>query len=207
MRLTAPGGSTVGPGSFELIQLPGGSGRDWVAQNLAGGYGQCLTQGDSVQMQPGNWTGPVANGLDARLGIYFPNVNVGQAQYPPDVITTHPSPPLSVNSNSGGCPGTPRIWDSNGDNIVTANNIKSLGIFDYKSYVAALKAQHYTNAPPNGKFNRRVLSVLVGNCSASSGGSSSIPIIGFACFFMLEPPVHAGNSLWILGQYVGNCKH
>ena len=205
MRLV--GRSEGGPGSFRLIQLPGGSGRDWIAQNLAGGYHQCLTRGDSVQTQPGNESGPVANGLDTRLGIYSASVNVSRAQYPPDVITTHASPLLEVDSHASRCASTPRIRDSNGGNIVTANNIDSLEIFNYKSYVAALKARRYTNAPPNGQFNRRIFPVPVGNCSASSGGSSPIPIIGFACFFLLQPPVYQGNSLWILGQYVGNCQH
>ena len=113
--------------------------------------------------------------------------------------------------NGGGASGcsisSPCIYDGTNRAIVTASNIQTLGIFDYKSYEAALKAQHYTNAPPNGQFNRRILSVPVGNCSASSGGSSSIPIIGFACFFPLQEPTHSGNSLWILGQYVRTCKH
>src|SRR4029077_6860390 len=68
MKLAAPGGSTVGPGNFQLIDLPGGNGANWVRQNLAGGYNGCLTLGNSVSTQPGNETGPVADGLDTRFG-------------------------------------------------------------------------------------------------------------------------------------------
>jgi len=205
MRLTPPGSSTVGPGNFQLIQLTGGAGPEWVSQNLAGGYNQCLARGKSIQIQPGDETGPVAGGLDTRFGHYVGNLNGSQAQYPPDVITTHPSSWLTVNTSASGCSArSPCIQEGNA--IVTADNIDSVGIFDYQSYEAALKAQHYTNAPPNGQFNRRMLSVPVGNCSGSPHGSSSIPIIGFACFFLLQEPTHQGNSLWILGQYVGHCN-
>lgn len=208
MRLTAPGGSTVGPGNFRLIQLTGGSGAEWVSQNLAGGYDRCLNRGNSVQTQPGNETGPVARGLDTRFGHYIGNMDGGQTQYPPDVNTTQPSSGLMVNTGATGCSiSSPCIYDGTNHAIVTASNIDSLKIFDYKSYEAALKARHYTNPPPTGQFNRRILSVPVGECSGSSDSSSSIPIIGFACFFLLQEPTHSGNSLWIMGQYVGNCKH
>ena len=208
MRLTAPGGSTVGPGSFQLIQLPEGFGRNWFSQNLAGRYDQCLSRGNSIQTQPGDYTGPVADGLLTRFGVYIVNLSGMQATYPPDVITTQPSPALTVNTSSAGCSASsPCIQRGNNGPIVTAGNIDSLGILDYKSYEAALNAQQYTNPPPTGQFNRRILSVPVGNCSTSWDGSSSIPVIGFACFFLLQQPTHAGNSLWMLGQYVGDCKH
>jgi hypothetical protein len=207
MRLAAPGGGNVGPGNFQLIQLPGGSGSDWVSQNLAGGYNQCLTQGDSIQTEPGDETGPVADGLDTRLGAYYGPLSGSQAQHPPDVITTQPSPALTLNTAASGCSRTSLcIQDGHNGPIVTASNIDSLGIFDYNAYEADLNKQQYTNPPPTGQFNRRVLSVPVGNCSASSGGSSSIPIIGFACFFLLQQPTYQGNSLWIVGQYLGNCN-
>jgi hypothetical protein len=204
MRLTTPGGSTFGPGNFQLIDLPGGSGANWVQQNLAGGYNGCLVQGDSLT--PGDETGPVATGLDTRFGVYMGDLSGMQATYPPDVITTQPSPALMVSTAASGCSWTsPCIMD--GSTVVTAGNIDSLGIFDYSSYQAALKAHHYTNAPPKGQFNRRILSVPVGNCSASSDGSSSVPIIGFAHFFLLQEPTHSGNSLWVLGQYIGSSNH
>lgn len=208
MRLTAPGGST-GPGNFRLIQLTGGSGAEWVSQNLAGGYDRCLSRGNLVQTQPGNESGPVAQGLDTRFGHYTGNMDGGQTQYPPDVNTTQPSSGLMVNTGgTSGCSiSSPCIYDGTNHAIVTASNIDSLKIFDYRSYEAALKARHYTNPPPTGQLNRRILSVPVGQCSRSSDSSSSIPIIGFACFFLLQEPTHSGNSLWIMGQYVGYCKH
>ena len=206
MKLAAPGGGNVGPGNFQVIQVPGGSGSAWVGQNLAG-YKGCVTQGDSIQTHAGNEIGPVARDLNARLGVYFGNLIGSEAQYPPDVITTQPSPALTVNTAASGCSrSSPCIQDGYNGPIVTASNIDSLGLFDYNAYEADLSKQKYTNPPPTGRFNHRVLSLPVGNCSGGSGGSSSIPIIGFACFFLLQQPTQQGNSLWIVGQYVGHCN-
>ena len=210
MKLAAGGRGMVGPGNFQLIQLAGGSEAEGVSQSLAGHYNECLVRGSSIRTQPGNETGPVAQGLLTRFGNYVGTMRGTQAQFPPDVITTQASPRLSIykpGMESCYSSNSPCVYDG-GMNaaIVTASNTERLGIFDYNAYQAALKAQHYTNPPPNGQFERRTLSVPVGDCSASADGSSSIPIIGFACFFMLQEPIRVGNTTYLLGQYVSNCK-
>jgi hypothetical protein len=213
MKFPAPGSGTIGPGNFGLIQL-GGSGANLVRQNLAGGYNQCIAQGNTVNTQPGNETGPVADGLDTRFGDYSGSMGGTSGQYPPDVNVTQPNPLLTVAPGTytgptpSGCTSSaPCIMD--GNTVVTASNIDTLGIFDYSAYEAAVGATppQYTNAPPNGSPGRRILSVAVGNCSAGSGGgSTNIPIIGFACFFLLQEPTHIGNTDWVLGQFIGNCN-
>ena len=208
MKLAAPGGGTVGPGNFQLVQLPGGSGANWVRQNLAGGYGSCNSIGDQLNTQPGDETGPVADGIDTRFGDYNGNLHGDQALYPPDVITTQQSPALTVNTSSSGCSSSsPCIQQGTNGPIITPSNINL--IFNYQTYSAELATPaDYTYQPiPTGigAFNRRVVSVPIGNCSAGGGGSSSIPILGFGCFFLLQEPTHVGNTDWILGQFIGTC--
>jgi Flp pilus assembly protein TadG len=200
MKLAAPGGGTVGPGNFQLVQLPGGSGANWVRQNLAGGYQTCMSLGDTIQTQPGDETGPVADGLDTRFGVYIGNLHGAQAQYPPDVVTTQPSPALTVNTSNNSI--------QYGSTVVTANNIDSLGIESYDQYEADVKAGNYSSgdAPPTGQFWRRILALPVGNCNAGGGGSTSIPLIGFACFYLLQQPTHTGNTDYVVGQYIGKCN-
>lgn len=186
MRLGVPGGEPLRPADVLLIKLPGGWGPDWISQNSAGGYNGCLSRGSSIQRQRGNKIGAVAQGLDTRFGTYLGPMSGSQAQYPPDVVTTQ----TQVTINKEG--------------IVEKR--ESLRIIDYSSYETALKARQYTNAPPRGQFNRRILSMPVGDCSGSSQGSSSIPIIGFACFFLLQEPIYRGNTLWLMGQFVWHCN-
>lgn len=191
LKQSAPGSpSEVGPGNFQLIQL-GGSGANVVRQNLAGSYTGCASTGSSVQTQPGNETGPTAQGINTRFGDYTGPMGGTESEYPPDVLTSQQNPALTV--GNGGPPYP----------VVGAIS------YGYDQYVAdESNPATYNNTPlPNGPgvFNRRVLQVPVGDCSGTAGGSSSVPVIGFACFFLLQEETQQGSSSYILGEFEGNC--
>ncbi len=88
-RLTvAPGeNSDVGSGNFRLLSM-GGPGANVLRQNLAGGYGGCVDAETmtEVETEPGVNEGPVAQGLNTRLGKYQ-GAGVNPADYPPDTNT------------------------------------------------------------------------------------------------------------------------
>jgi hypothetical protein len=144
-----------------------------------------------VQTQTGNQTGPTAQGINTRFGDYTGPMGGTESQYPPDVLTTQQSPPLSVGNS-----GPP--WTIQG-NIT----------YNYQQYVAdSSNPARYQNQPmPHGPgvFNRRVLQVPVGNCTGTSNGNTTVPVIGFACFFLLQEEIQKGNSSYIIGQFEGNC--
>lgn len=197
LKSASPGSSQLGPGNFQLVQL-GGTGANIVRQNLAGGYQACLVNNNSVQTETGNNTGPTAQGLNTRFGQY--SGPVSESQYPPDVLTTGQSPGLTVNSQG-------QIVQ--GSTTITASNINQL-LYSYSKYTAdeanpsAYQYQPINSGGP-GVFNRRILSVPVGDCSGATNGTSSIPVIGFACFFLLQPVVQQGSTDFVYGQFVGNC--
>ena len=201
LKSSAPGSSQIGPGNFQLIQL-GGTGANIVRNNMGGSYAACTTSGNSVQTQTGNETGPVAQGLNTRFGQYSGPVT--EAQYPPDVITTHESPNLTVDSNGN-------VWQ--GSTQITASNINNNGtpnVFSYQDYLNdEADASTYTYQPVTsggpGVFNRRILSVPVGNCSGTANGSTTVPVIGFACFYLLQPVTQQGTTDYVIGQFVGSC--
>jgi len=196
LKSAAPGSSQVGPGNFQLIQL-GGTGANLVRQNLAGSYGSCATTGDVIQTETGNATGPTAQGLNTRFGQYSGPMSM--SQYPPDVLTNAQSPSLTVDSNGN-------VWQ--GSTQITANNVNQL--YSYQKYSAdernpgAYNYQPVSSGGP-GVFNRRVLSVPIGDCTGTSGGSTSVPVLGFACFFLMQPVTQQGISDYAIGQFVGNC--
>jgi Flp pilus assembly protein TadG len=199
LKLAAPGGSTIGPGNFQLIQV-GGPGANVVRQNMAGGSTSCLTAGNTVQTQTGNEAGPVAQGLDTRFGDYQGPMGGMQSTYPPDVIVTQPSPLLTVTDNGSGVYSI-----QSGSTTITASNINL--IFNYNTYVSELPTSSFYNyPPPTGAFNRRVVSVPIGDCSGTSGGSTTVPVLGFACYFLLQEPTHQGNNDYVLGQFIGLCN-
>ena len=205
LKQATPGGSSaVGPGNFQLIQL-GGSGANVVRQNLAGGYSGCLTQGSNIQTEPGNATGPTVQGLDTRFGDYSGPMGGSESQYPPDVITTQPNPQLSVTDNGNG-----NFTIYSGSTQITASNIGTVFNYDQGSnnYQQKMSTQSFDNALPpagSGTPGRRILAVPVGACNGNSNGSSTVPLLGFACFFLMQEPVQQGTNDYVIGQFIQNC--
>ena len=48
-----------------------------------------------------------------------------------------------------------------------------------------------------------MLQVPVGNCSGTGKGSTAVPVIGFACLYLLQEETQQGSSSYILGQFEG----
>ncbi|HET7756475.1 MAG TPA: pilus assembly protein TadG-related protein [Steroidobacteraceae bacterium] len=196
LKYAASGSSQVGPGNYQLLRL-GGSGANVVRQNLAGDYSSCATVGDSLSTQPGNAAGPTADGLNTRFGQY--SGPLSQSQYPPDVVVKGQSPALTADSSGN-------VWQ--GSTRITAANIALL--YDYQNYSGDLgNSASYDYQPVSaggpGVFQRRVLTVPIGDCAAGSGGTNSIPLLGFGCFFMLQPVNQNGSSNDVIGQFVAGC--
>lgn len=203
LKKSTPGGqSAVGPGNFQLIQL-GGPGAAIVRENMAGSFGACITGGTSIQTQTGNEAGPVAQGLNTRFGEYSGPMHNAQATYPPDVIVDAQSPALRAVQNG-------QSYDVyQGNVLITASNINVL--YNYQQYMTDLRNPGtYDYQPINeggiGAFERRVLAVPVGNCTGTVNGQGSVPLLGFACFFLLQPAQQQGNDSFVYGQFVPDCS-
>lgn len=203
LKKSTPGGqSAVGPGNFQLIQL-GGPGAAIVRENMAGSFSACIAGGSTIQTQTGNEAGPVAQGLNTRFGQYTGPMNGSQATYPPDVIVDSQSPLLSAVQNGSG-------YDVyQGSTHITAANVDRL--YNYQDYMAdLLNPGTYDYQPINeggiGAFERRVLAVPVGDCNGTVNGQGSVPLLGFACFFLLQPAQQQGNDSFVYGQFVSDCS-
>jgi len=202
LKESAPGNaSEVGPGNFQLIQL-GGTGANIVRDNLAGGYTGCTATGNTINTETGNEAGPTAQGLNTRFGDYSGPMNGTQGQFPPDVIVTGQSPALTVNTS-----GTTTTIKQ-GSTTITAANVNIL--YNYQKYSADLQNPAKYNYQPVenggiGAFQRRIVAVPVGACTGTATGSTSVPVLGFACFFLLQPVVQKGTDAYVLGQFIGKC--
>ena len=84
--------SEVGPGNFQLIRLDDSTGANDLRHAMAGSYENCMDMNTSeaIETEPGNTVGPVAQGLNTRLGIYKGAIANDREKYPPDLVTTHP---------------------------------------------------------------------------------------------------------------------
>lgn len=206
LKNAAPGGpSTVGPGNFQLIRLGGPGGR-MVLENMAGSYGACLVGGTTIETEPGNEVGPVSHGLNTRFGQYRGPVNA--TTYPPDVIVDGQSPPVNAVPRAEGDLTQGYSVYQSGTQITPANIHQRL--YDYEEYQQQLMdSANYDYQPitegGTGAFGRRVLTVPVGDCSGTEGGAGSVPLLGFACFFLLQPVDGGGNDSFVFGQFIDDC--
>lgn len=192
---SASGAFEVGPGNFQLIRL-GASGAAVVREALAGNYDACLDVSGSVETQPGNAVGPVAQGLNTRLGEYSGPMSGEQSTYPPDVVTQQVSPRLGYDSATGAV-------TYQGQPITDPENTSYFNATDYEERI---EREDYDNQPqPNGPgvFGRRVLAVPVGDCSTTTNGQGTVPVLGSMCFHLLQEAAQQGNEAHVYGEFTG----
>lgn len=201
LKTAAGNSSAIGPGNFQLIRLPGNAGGDDIRKALAGGVEQCHGVGEQVETEPGNTVGPVVDGLNTRFG------QASTSQYPADLVITANTPSLTYNDKLS----PPRVEynglpvDSSNGNLSTSSS----QLFDYLDWArdsAACIAGTGSNCVAGGVFERRILKIVVGNCTGTSSGQTSVPVLGFGCFFVLQPAEQKGNEAQIFGQFVRECE-
>jgi len=183
----------IGPGNFQLAQL-GGSGANIVRDNLAGGFEGCAQLNGTIPTQTGNQTGPVAQGINTRLGIYAGPISPGD--FPPDVVTETPSSDLAYDDDA-------QQITFNGNPVTDSSQID----FNYADYEEKVRLSQYNNSPASGgAFDRRNMSVVIANCAANpNNGQSDLPVLGFGCFFLLQDVKQKGSEAEMYGEFVADC--
>ncbi|WP_085715507.1 TadE/TadG family type IV pilus assembly protein [Pseudomonas sp. B28(2017)] len=203
LKSAANNSSPIGPGNFQLLDF--GSGGSSVREDLAGGGTVCRNVGETVQTSPGNTVGPASQGLNTRFGIY--NGPVSASNYPPDMVTSSSSPAITYNDSVTPAQtlykGQP-VTSSNGN--LTAGSNAILDYNDWKASVAACVAGSGSGCQSGGVFERRMLKIVVGNCTGKQGGSTTIPVLGFGCYFVVQPMDGGGTQAQIFGQFVRECE-
>ncbi|MDH3265574.1 MAG: pilus assembly protein TadG-related protein [Gammaproteobacteria bacterium] len=202
----------VGPGNYKLLRLncPGG---DCVRDNMAGMYEACAARDEDVETEPGVTAGPTSQGFNTRFGQYAGPVS--PSEFPPDVVTRSAEPPLDtqrVESPPGSgtyvdqiCLGACDDPAAPTNQVVTATDIPT---YDYDTYVARTGTPGLhdfpTSGSPAGVPWRRVLAMPVADCTGDETGQSTLEVLGFACYFMLQP-IGGGTDKNIFGQFVNGC--
>jgi Flp pilus assembly protein TadG len=202
LKTAAGNSSPIGPGNFQLLDF--GSGGSTVREDLAGGGKECRSVGDNVLTAPGNKVGPSSQGLNTRFGIY--NGPVSASDYPPDLVTTSSNPAITYDESV-----SPPQAKYQGQTVTSSNGNLTAGsnaIFDYNDWRASTAAcvAGGSGCQSNGVFERRMMKVVVGNCTGKQGGSTSIPVLGFGCYYVVQPMSGGGTESQIFGQFVKECE-
>jgi len=213
----------IGPGNYKLLRLEGPGGA-YVRDAMAGSYTACANTGEPVDTEPGVTAGPSSQGFNTRFGVYAGG-GVNPDDYPPDMVTHQPlaltrlDTRLEWDSEAadptdpqdvicwGDCkrresdPGTEIIVETSADLLDGSGES-----FDYNDYVYKSENGPYDFTEMEGGVNgRRVLALPVANCSGDESGQSTIDVIGFACYFMLQQ-IGQGGDQNIFGQFIDDCQ-
>lgn len=208
LKTAAGDTSPIGPGNFQLIRLDGASGAADARTGLAGGIEQCNTVGNAVETEPGNKVGPAIQGINTRLGEYSGPISPGD--YPPDLVIDYSH--IGANAMEYDDSVDPAIVTYQGSEVTSAggslSTLSGQELYDYNDWhadSAACAAGQGANCQSDGVFERRVIKIVVGSCSGTDAGQTSVPVLGFGCFYLLQPAEQKGNEAQIFGQFVNEC--
>lgn len=210
LKTAAGNSSPIGPGNFQLIRLGSNTGGDDIRDALAGGINQCSAVGESVETEPGNKVGPAIQGLNTRFGEY--NGPIKPGDYPPDYVVDYSH--VGANALELNDKVTPSrteyqnspVHSDSAGNVYTDSGAQLFDYNDWKTRSAECAAGGGTGCQSNGVFERRILKIVIGKCSGTDGGQTSVPVLGYACFFVLQPASQKGDEAQIFGQFERECE-
>jgi Flp pilus assembly protein TadG len=82
------------------------------------------------------------------------------------------------------------------------SDLHSTDGYYFSDYLGAYASSSFDN--PDGEAERRVVSVPIGDCSGTTNGTGTVPLLGLGCFFLTRPAEQNGEQR-IYGQFVEGC--
>ncbi len=183
--------SEMGAGNFQLIEYDDGY---TLSEQLAGGYGGCVSKNNLITSKPGNTMGQVGVGLNTRFGDY-PNGNKGGG-------LTEEKFPRDENTDEAIISAADKAAINAGDVVMAGAEV----ITNYNTYLTGVDGNNTTHNKGNG---RRVLAVPMIDCSTDETGKSQYKVVTLGCFFLFQraPENNGGGSEPdpVLGEFMYEC--
>lgn len=218
MKIGSNSNSPIGPGNFQLLRLGSNSGAADIRAAMAGESGSgttCFDTGignQSVPTEPGNTVGPVAQGLNTRMGQWQGPVNSSDHLRDTNI-----------------CEGNTIALNSSGDDLEADASSKSYTYAEYKADALDYTntgdyACDSTNPIPNNSSdiiseidgdtqiassNRRILQVVIAQCDGAANGANTLDFLDIGCFFLTQKVGHSGQTSYVVGEFInsgGNCS-
>ncbi|MCJ8349978.1 Tad domain-containing protein [Moritella sp.] len=215
MKIGSNSNSPIGPGNFQLLRLGSNTGAADIRAAMAGDTNLgtvCFTPGisnQSVPTEPGNTVGPVAQGLNTRMGEWYGPVNSTEHLRDTNI-----------------CEGATIELDSNGDALEAGAAAKSYTFNDYDNDEAQYLNDANTSCdainPISGgniiaelsagsqvaRSDRRILQVVIADCNGTTNGANDLDFLDIGCFFMTQKVGSSGPTSYVVGEFInsgGNC--
>lgn len=202
LKSAAGNDPAISEGNFQMLRLDGANGANDLRTALAGGIEKCNVVGEVVETEPGNSVGPVSQGLNTRLGVYNgPGMNA--TDYPPDWVTEVNEQQMTLNDST-----SPPQVEYQGQPVSTNGGELFAGetpLYDVKDWLADSAACGASKSCA-GAPERRMLNIVIGDCTDVPGGQVEVPVLDFGCFFMLQTVAQKGTEAQVFGQFVKECE-
>ncbi|MCL7461217.1 TadE/TadG family type IV pilus assembly protein [Pseudomonas sp. NW5] len=205
-RLSTPANNqALKKGEYLWVDMAGiGGGANELREALACGSHECLAVGQNVNVQPGQNTGPVQGGVNARFegsNFFCPNTTP-PARAPRDLVTTF-TQRIVLDGEVAKYAGEPVVADADGN--LTAG---TQALFDYQDWARdsanCLAGTGGASCNSDGAYQRRILPIVLGDCTGKVAGKVEVPIVGFGCFYLVQDINNP--SAPVFGQFVESCE-
>jgi hypothetical protein len=200
LKIGAGADSPIGPGNFQFIDL--GNGKNTVRDMLAGAdindTEVCFSTDEGVPTEPGNAVGPNLQGLNTRMEV----TKKDEAGYPRDLNTCQgPAIDFDIDLNASGA-------------VLTSGINKA---YRYSQYLSdeqcgtveggIVTGDILPKSTDNEKSSkRRILNIVIGDCTGQFNGKSEIPYKGTGCYFLTQDIDQGGQESFVIGEFVEDCS-
>lgn len=207
MKIGSNTASPIGPGNFQLIRLGGNTGAADIRAAMAGeafNDGEtCFSPTSLIPTEPGNTVGPSAQGINTRLGSWQGPVN--KNDHPRDwnicqgpQITLDESGAVSTETQ-----GNAYLYSQYQADTQAHLDTGQTRCSDLDNPALAVDGDIDSTAPNVNE--RRILNVVIGNCTDKNHGSS-IPYLGLGCFFLTQDMDAGGQNAFLVGEFLYDCS-
>ncbi|WP_157823231.1 TadE/TadG family type IV pilus assembly protein [Psychromonas sp. MB-3u-54] len=219
----------IGPGNFQLLRLGTSPGGDVIKKLMAGSpftnaenCAATLGVGDLVATEPGNKVGPASQGINTRLGDYAGTMKQDADLYPADWNTCQGEDRVAVYTKKQAKDATAASAETDTPIVYQAGDINPDTIdnaYRYNQYISdSLSCSNTVNGSSatgdvvtvsenvsTSGFERRMLKLVIGDCSGKDNGATDIPVVGLGCFFLTQT-MGGGSDDFIIGEFTGDCS-
>lgn len=211
MKIGSNTDSPIGAGNFQLIRLGENSGAADIRAAMAG---EAFDDGETcfssegpdslISTEPGNTVGPSAQGINTRLGSWQGPVN--KNDHPRDWnICQGPQVTLDENGAiSTETQGNAYLYSQYQADTQAHLDTGQTRCSDLDNPALAVDGDIDSTAPNVNE--RRILNVVIGDCTGKNHGASDIPYLGLGCFFLTQDMDAGGQDAFLVGEFLYDCS-
>ncbi|MFQ3175732.1 MAG: hypothetical protein ACI93H_000718 [Psychromonas sp.] len=219
----------IGPGNFQLLRLGDSTGGAEIRTAMAGSpftnatnCAATLGVDDTVETEPGDKVGPASQGINTRLGNYAGTMKQDADLYPADWNTCQGENRVAVYTKKQAKDATAASAETDTPIVYQAGDINPDTIdnaYRHDQYISdSLSCSNTVNGSSatgdvvtvsenvsTSGFERRMLKLVIGDCTGKDNGATDIPVVGLGCFFLTQT-MGGGSDDFIIGEFTGDCS-